>query len=421
MRRFSTVSCSAIVLAGAVFAASNSGCTINPLSTSDTDGGAKQEASSNDGTSSDGDDTSSPSTNGGDTTAQGGSKVGFQPSNVPVDQIDGSKVGDVAVSGSCTISSDEDDFSCGEGKAAFTLFTQPDASRVGMYVVKSFRVEANAILEVEGKLPIVIVALDKMEILGTVRVNAEGSSRTPGGFISDAANAKGGGPGGGGGGSEVNGGGGGSYCGVGGTGSALANGTAASGGKSYGTPEISPLVGGSAGGSADVPNFGGSGGGAIQFVAGTTFLLSSTGVVHAGGGAGNASQRGAGGGAGGAILIEADSATILGTLAANGGGGGGGWGDTTWSDTTDGNDATPDDAPAFGGKSKDGTSIGGDGAAADTINGGNGTHTGKAYPAGGGGGAGRIRINTKSGAAKIEGTVSPSANTPCFTQGKLAN
>ncbi|NOU27850.1 MAG: hypothetical protein HOO96_08100, partial [Polyangiaceae bacterium] len=38
----------------------------------------------------------------------------------------------------------------------------------------------------------------------------------------------------------------------------------------------------------------------------------------------------------------------------------------------------------------------------------------------GGGGAGRIRINSV-GAAQIAGIVSPSAGTPCFTQGKLAN
>lgn len=414
MRRFSTVSCSAIVLAGAMFAASNSGCTINPLSTSDTDGGAKADPSSNDDTPNGrADDTSNPSATGGDSSGQGASKVAFTPSNVPVDEIDWSKAGDVAINGSCTVSSDEDKFSCAKGQAAFTLFTQPDASRVGMYVVKSFRVEANAILEVEGKLPIVIVALDKMEILGTVRVNGSGTSAAPGGFISDQSDAKGGGPGGGGAGSATNGAGGGSYCGVGGEGSANSNGVTANGGKVYGTPEISPLVGGSGGGSRNLK--GGSGGGAVQLVSGGSFLLSATGVIHAGGGGGSSgSTTGAGGGSGGAILIEADSATILGTLAANGGGGGSG------GEYVDGSDATPDDASALGSTSTDGASKGGNGAAAATINGGNGTRAEKAYPAGGGGGAGRIRINTTSGAATISGTISPSASTPCFTQGKLA-
>lgn len=413
MRRFSTVSCSAIVLAGAMFAASNSGCTINPLSTSDADGGAKADPSSNDDTPNGrADDTSNPSAIGGDSSGQGGSKVEFTPSNVPVDQIDWSKAGDVAINGSCTVSSDEDEFSCAKGQAAFTLFTQPDASRVGMYVVKSFRVEANAILEVEGKLPIVIVALDKMEILGTVRVNAKKDGSSPGGFISDGYDAKGGGPGGGGAGSKANGGGGGSYCGVGGEGNASSNGATASGGKVYGNPEISPLVGGSGGGSAGL--YGGSGGGAVQLVSGGSFLLSATGVIHAGGGGGaRGNSTGAGGGSGGAILIEADSATILGTLAANGGGAGGGWG------FVDGSDATPDDASALGSTSNDGASKGGNGAAAATINGSSGTRAENAYPAGGGGGAGRIRINTTSGAATISGTISPSASTPCFTQGKL--
>lgn len=419
MRRFSTVSCSAIVLAGAMFAASNSGCTINPLSTSDADGGAKADPSSNDDTPNGrADDTSNPSAIGGDSSGQGGSKVEFTPSNVPVDQIDWSKAGDVAINGSCTVSSDEDEFSCAKGQAAFTLFTQPDASRVGMYVVKSFRVEANAILEVEGKLPIVIVALDKMEILGTVRVNAKKDGSSPGGFISDQYHTKGGGPGGGGAGSKTNAGGGASYCGVGGEGGASKNGTAASGGKVYGNPEISPLVGGSSGGSGGL--YAGAGGGAIQLVAGGSFLLSATGVIHAGGGGGRkGNPEASGGGSGGAILVEADTATVLGTLAANGGGGGAGWGQGAYL-AGDGNDATPDDAMALGGASTDGTSKGGMGTAADVINGSSGTRAENAYPAGGGGGAGRIRINTTSGSATISGTVSPSAGTPCFTQGKLA-
>jgi hypothetical protein len=37
----------------------------------------------------------------------------------------------------------------------------------------------------------------------------------------------------------------------------------------------------------------------------------------------------------------------------------------------------------------------------------------------GGGGAGRIRINTKTGTATLHGTLSPSATTTCVSQGML--
>lgn len=415
MRRFSTVSCSAIVLAGAVFAASNVGCTVNSNPTSDD--AAELGAPSNDDSTSD--RGGSASANDGGASGQGDSKLGFSASNVPIDSIDMSKVGEVSIKGSCTVTSDKDVFDCAQGKAAFSILTQSDASRVGMYVVKSFRVEANAILNVTGTLPIVIVALDKMEILGTVRVNASGQHPAPGGFISDVHYAKGNGPGGGGAGSGKNGGGGGSYCGAGGGGNARGVGTAASGGKVYGNPEISPLVGGSAGGATD--SNGGTGGGAIQLVAGNSFLLSATGTIHAGGGGGERSVfAGSGGGSGGAILIESESATISGTLSANGGGGGSGASVANFG--PGGNNATPDDAPAPGGITNDSASKGGRGSAADAIHGGDGESADTAYyPSGGGGGAGRVRINTKSGQATITGTVSPSMNTPCFSQGTLAN
>jgi hypothetical protein len=39
---------------------------------------------------------------------------------------------------------------------------------------------------------------------------------------------------------------------------------------------------------------------------------------------------------------------------------------------------------------------------------------------GGGGGAGRIRVNSTSGAAIVTGVVSPSLTTACATQGMIA-
>lgn len=414
MRRFSTFT--ALVLFGTVLGANGAGCTINTNDTSaNRDGGVSNEPSN-------APDPSNPSStatsDAASPSSSNGSAVGFSQSNVSLEGIDLSTVGDVSVNGSCEVSSDKDDFRCADKKAVFKIVTQSDQSRVGVYVAKTFRVEANAILDVTGTLPIVFVALDKMEILGTIHVNSYEYHDAAGGFISDKSEAKGGGPGGGGAGSNTNAGGGGSYCGVGGDGIARKGGQPGKGGTAYGNAELSPLIGGSAGGSTSA-TYGGSGGGAVELVAGTSFLLSSTGTIHVGGQRGRGNQLGAGGGSGGAILIEAESATIAGVLAANGGGGGSGWGvkDTD----SAGQDATPDNVSAPGGVSQDGTCKGGAGSGGDVIGGGTSTFTenGWSGPGGGGGGAGRIRINTRSGAATITGTLSPSAKTPCFTQGTL--
>ncbi len=75
-----------------------------------------------------------------------------------------------------------------------------------------------------------------------------------------------------------------------------------------------------------------------------------------------------------------------------------------------------------GAQAVDGTVVGrgGDGTAAGTIDGSDGTADGSANPGGGGGGAGRIRVNTTSGNADLSlATVSPSADTPCVTLGTL--
>jgi hypothetical protein len=76
--------------------------------------------------------------------------------------------------------------------------------------------------------------------------------------------------------------------------------------------------------------------------------------------------------------------------------------------------------PALGGAPA-ASDHGGNGGAGDTADGTDGVSSQGASAAGGGGGAGRIRINTSSGQASLTGaTVTPSANTSCFTQGKLA-
>lgn len=403
MRKLSTLTFGALVGLSAAISAGLGGCTVNEISTPTpgADGGGPDGSLTNTDASS-------------DAGAQG---LDFKPSNVSLDGVDLSKVGDVVLNGPCQVETESKSVSCADSDAfAFTTITQPDASRIAVYVARSIRLETNAILDVRGTLPIVLVALDKMEILGTIHVNAESSYKSPGGYLSAGSNDKGGGPGGGGAGSESNAGGGASYCGVGGTGAAKSGGTAASGGATYGNPEISPLVGGSGGGAGSVGG-GGTGGGAIQLVAGHAFTLAANGIVHAGGGGGNfggavGSQHAGGGGSGGSILIEAETATIAGILAANGGGGGSG--DTS----ATGQDGLPDDTAAKGGQSSSGAN-GGGGSAGATLTGSPGIWVQDESAGGGGGGAGRIRVNTKSGAADITGKVSPSKGTTCLSEGAL--
>ncbi len=66
------------------------------------------------------------------------------------------------------------------------------------------------------------------------------------------------------------------------------------------------------------------------------------------------------------------------------------------------------------------TDRGGNGGAGNTADGTDGASSPGQTAAGGGGGARRIRINTATGQATLTGaTVSPSAQTGCFTQGTL--
>ena len=153
-----------------------------------------------------------------------------------------------------------------------------------------------------------------------------------------------------------------------------------------------PLVGGSAGGVSFLTNGGEpNGGGALQLVAGKSIVVGASGAISLPGGGGDRGDAqisgpggygAGGGGSGGALLVEAPSVRVDGTLAANGEAGGGT----------------------------------GDGAAPGAF------RTTEARAAeGGGGGAGRIRINTRSGHAVITGVVSPAMTTPCATEGTFAH
>jgi hypothetical protein len=366
---------------------------------------------------------------GGDGPAgEGGTGVlGFTPSNVDLTGMDLSKVGDIIISGAnCGIINPEGPtpWDCADAtKVASKIITLPDQSRMAIFVVKSLRIEASALMVVStGHIPLAVVALDTITLLGSVQV----PPGLGGGAFNSMSDMKGSGPGGGGGGpaSQKAAGGGASFCGVGGQGTAETGGTPYAKSTAYGTPELIPLVGGSAGGAGAVGANSAGGGGAIQFVAGTSITLMAGAYISAPGGGGPqgglaTTQEASGGGSGGAILLEAPTVTIAGTLAANGGGGGEGAGGNA-SGGANGDDGHNADATAAAGGAAGTGNHGGTGGAGDTASGGNAVSDGTASASGGGGGVGRIRINTSTGSAVLTGgTATPSAVSTCFTQGTL--
>ncbi|HRH00893.1 MAG TPA: hypothetical protein PLR99_31840 [Polyangiaceae bacterium] len=341
-----------------------------------------------------------------------GADLGFTPSNLSLAGLDLSNVGDIVIDKTgCTWSTASLDASCGDAKKmVFKQIDQPGAGKIGMYVVRSLRVEPNGALSMKGTYAGAIVALDKLDILGTVSVGVGSNSASPGGFVGTGNNGKGGGPGGGAPGSPSNAPGGGGYCGKGGSGGASSSGTPGAGGEPWGTAENVPLVGGSSGGGGAVDK-GGSGGGALQLVAKNTITIGTTGVVTAGGGRGGfggvSSQPPGAGGSGGALLLESPVITVQGVVAANGGGGG--------SKSDDNQNGQGSGTAA---KGATGPSTGGNGSAGDTAAGGDGTYV--AGPGGGGGGgAGRVRFNTRGAGPALTGTVSPSVASTCASTGQL--
>jgi hypothetical protein len=335
-------------------------------------------------------------------TARGCGGLGFDfvASNVDVGTLTFPEAddGDVLVDHSCSIDGESGDLCLLSDKLyAFQRVTTP-AGDVAVFSMCRFRVQPAAALEVRGSLPIVIVALDVIDIQGTFSAVGVGAA--------SLAESKGGGQGGG----EYQagaGGGGGSFCGRGGAGG-LFGGVGPPGGSPYGTPELVPLLIGSAGAAALKDYC--AGGGAIQLTAGRSVTVGAGGRLNVGGEGG---YYNSGGGSGGAVLLEAPAVSVAGIVAANGGGGGGG-GSTNY----DGAAGGPSDRRAPGGST--GTdSAGGEGSGGAAVDGAPGLHrTAGTARGGGGGGAGRIRINSRT-PAEIAGVVSPSLETPCATRGPL--
>ncbi len=293
----------------------------------------------------------------------------------------------------------------GSQSFTYTAITQSDMSLgslpAALFVTNKFTIQPGITVTVVGNLPLIVVALDDVNIGGLL----DASRGVAGGAIDNRGFMKGNGPGGGGPGMDGSGGGaGGGFCGLGGA----AAGNGGIGGTSYGNASNVPLLGGSGGGSAGQAS--GPGGGAVQIVSATALQVTGLGAIQVGGAGG--SWGGSGAGSGGAILLEAPTISIAGTLAANGGGGGGGNGICN-----PGQDGQPSATPAAGDTCP--ANPGGAGSAGPAIN---GTAPASGTLGGGGGAAGRIRLNTMSGAVTIGSSaiISPSPTTTCVTLGTIA-
>jgi hypothetical protein len=372
---------------------------------SDSDGGASGSSEAG---------TSSPTPDGGAPTAS----LSFVPANLPSDislAVNGDWIFNTktCTSTKVTIDTVKGTVSClgqAKGAFAFTTITQADTSQgtltAGLFVTRKLVIEPGMEVDVIGNRPLVIVALDSVLIQGTLRAAGRAGLANGGGF-DGVDQGSGSGPGAG----QVKVG----HVGAGGAGHCGAGGDGTAGGKAYGTPMNTPLIGGSSGGHGRYRESG-AGGGAVQLVAGMSIELGGTGVLDvAGGGSGS---DGGGAGSGGAVLLEAPAVSILGVLAANGGGGGagyGGFGINGAASVLSAKGGTASGSPR--------SDNGGDGAAGTTIDGQAGMQLDATSDQGGGGGAaGRIRINTASGSATLGSTavISPALTTPCTTQGTPA-
>jgi len=335
----------------------------------------------------------------------------FQPSNVSLSDIVANQPMAAAesVTMDCSIVTDPSSPTAACFTSPIEVVKQFDGSTVNLVVVQSLTVAAGTKVSVSGTVPLVIVSLSDITWAGQLLANSSVSADQigPGGAVSGSTDlGLGAGPAASS--TAAVGAGGGSYCGRGGPGGGATTVTA-----SYGNLAIRPLVGGSAGG-AGATNAG-SGGGAVQLVAQGTLTISAGGVITVGGAGGGfggvaSDQNSSAGGSGGAILLEALTVTVAGTLAANGGGGGGDYTKPAGADATA--DANP--APGAAGGTEEGA--GGAGGAGATTDGSAGSVSTGLNAGAGGGGVGRILINSKTGSAAITGTISPATTTLCAVQ-----
>lgn len=304
---------------------------------------------------------------------------------------------------------------------------ETEARELGVFYVDSLTIEEGATLVGTGSRALVLVARRDVRIGGAIEVSATDAAPGPGGCAgglasNDANERRGQGLGGAEGAKDAgaggwSGAGGGSFGGFGGAGGSNTGGlTGGAEGATYATgTRLAPLLGGSGGGAgvAGSGAEGGHGGGAIQIsTSGRVMILpvdqpppfGFDGYIVAGGGGGGGalSGPGGGGGSGGAILIESaelqcfeDPMSGLPApwlhLAAPGGGGGGAGesGEVGRIGDTRLYGFGPQGGDGGGGAPPGGHGSGARGEAA----------TGQAgdFASGGGGGWGRVHINTRGG------------------------
>ena len=342
----------------------------------------------------------------------------FKPTNFDLSGIDATKLEDVTVTTKCTLSGEDTDTpsfcNASKGGFAFKIVDQPGAGKIGVFFARNIRIEPNAIIDIEGTRGVVIVAMDTFDVRGTIDASVSWDNKSPGGFWAQKNGSidpfDGTGPSAGKAGTNSSGAGGGGHCGAGGKGGAVEADDMIAGGASSGSPEISPLLGGSSGGKGHLSA--GTGGGAIQLVAGKSLVIAASGTVSANGGGGSnggavTQQPASGGGAGGAVLLESSKVSVLGKITANGGAGGG--------NRDRGQDGIASDSPAESPYTSEGAA-GGSGSAGETIHGGDAIAVAEKAGTGGGGAAGRIRINGDQ--VDLAGSLSPRVG-PCAVQGAL--
>jgi hypothetical protein len=304
------------------------------------------------------------------------------------------------------------------GGAAWTHFRLQDQAagqpRLAIFSFSSFDLPEGLELRVQGTNALVLAACGDASVHGLIVARGVHANGGPGGYPGGPEEAAGQGPGGGGPGVyqsadpyNTSGGGGGGHGQPGGQGGNTPNRAGGAGGGESTTPELRPLVGGSGGGGGggyqtNDGGPGGGGGGAVQLAAGGTLIIGPTGgidVAGAGGRPGNPTWGGGGGGgAGGAILLEGAQVVVAGRLTANGGGGGGA--DTSYFSSTHapgpGDDGHQADEAAPGGAPCGNVHAGpgGSGGYGGLLTGFGLQPISARVTGGGGGGVGRIRINS---------------------------
>jgi hypothetical protein len=328
------------------------------------------------------------------------------------------------------------------------------APNIRVYVFRNLSIPATAMVSADGTRALALFACNDVTISGQLDISGTSGSITgnpvnrvygrggPGGFNGGYDNGtangtNGWGTGGGRGGVELScagfgvradsGGAGGSFGGPGGAGgngfiNASCNPAGGASLATYGLDTLIPLWGGSGGGEGgnSTGGPGGGGGGALQISANGTITIEASGGILAVGGGGGGGHEGAdasaggGGGSGGGVLLEAPAIVIRGKLSANGGGGGAAFPKNTNNalSAPSGSAGTLTQTAAPGGNNNNDTDcLNALPACLGGIGGNGGINATAALPGenkenggGGGGGAGRIRLNTQSGTATMEGT-----------------